>query len=291
VKGFFMADIPKGLESLLGRKPSSAANQVQTMPVDILEPNPYQPRQDFSEVSLNELASSIRRNGLIQPIVVSQRDDKYFVIAGERRLRAAKLANLTHVPVVFREASERDMLLVALIENLNRDDLNPVDEAWAYKRLSEEFNLTQQDIADHVSKSRSHVANSMRLLGLTVLVQNLVSSGRLSGMHARILLQLKDADVQDMLAVRAVKENLSVRQLEALVGQLLAPRQKKTRTPSGSSDEYKVLAADLTKKIGRRIWIQAYGKKGKEKGRVSVEFQSPRDYIEIQSFMLKYLKK
>jgi len=187
------------------------------LPIDELVPNPYQPRRDFKEEELRELAESIRLHGMLQPIVVRERNGRYEIIAGERRWRAAKLAGLDRVPVIIREVEdEREMLVFALVENLQREDLNPVERALALKRLKEEFNATDAEIGSVIKKSRSAVTNTLRLLELPEEVLTLLAEGRISEGHARVLLRLKDPRRQIEWANRVVAEGISVRQLERL---------------------------------------------------------------------------
>ncbi|MBN1808890.1 MAG: ParB/RepB/Spo0J family partition protein [Planctomycetes bacterium] len=284
-----MANIPRGLEALLGKKPAGGSESISYIATAQLKANPFQPRSSFPAESLAELAQSIKTSGILQPIVITERSGEYVVVAGERRLRAAEMAGLKEVPAVIRATSDKDMLILALLENLHRDDLNILEEAAAYDRLGTEFELSQAALADLVSKSRSHVANTLRLLKLPASVRDMLAQGLLSTMHARSLLSLKDTRLQEALAIRAVKEKLTVRELNALVEQLAQPRQRARRS-TRSPGPYSALAAELTGKLGRRVWIQAYGKEGKEKGRLSLEFFSPADFAALQEALVKHLK-
>ena len=185
------------------------------IPVDEVVPNPYQPRRNFSEEELRELAESIRAHGMLQPIVVRERDGRYEIIAGERRWRAAKLAGMDRVPAIIREVeSEEEMLVFALVENLQREDLNPVEKALALKKLKEDFNATDQEIGRIIGKSRSAVTNTLRLLDLPEDVLLLLSEGKISEGHARVLLRLDDPEQQVLWAKKVVEEGMSVRELE-----------------------------------------------------------------------------
>ena len=182
-----------------------------------MEPNRNQPRQKFDEEALQELAESIRQFGVLQPLIVQKRKDYYEIIAGERRWRAAKLAGLKEVPVVIRDMSEQEIMEISLIENIQRENLNPIEEAAAYKKLLEEFGLKQEEVAERVAKSRTAVTNSMRLLKLDERVQQMVIDGMLTTGHARALLAIEDPEVQFQTAVRVYNEKMSVRDVEKLV--------------------------------------------------------------------------
>ena len=185
-----------------------------------IEPNREQPRKHFDEEALNELAESIKHYGLISPILVQDKKDHYEIIAGERRWRAAKIAGLKEVPVIIREYTEREIAEIALIENVQREDLNPIEEAMGYKRLIEEFDLKQEEVAECVSKSRSAITNSLRLLKLSEEVQKYLVDGELSMGHARALLAVEDSEKQTFLAKKIINEKLSVRDVEKLVKNL-----------------------------------------------------------------------
>lgn len=209
------------------------SHAVQEIPIDRIEPNPLQPRLDFSEEDLEELAESIRQHGLIQPITVRQVGDKYQLIAGERRWRAAKRAGLTHLPAYIRTADSTEMLAFALVENVQRQNLNPIELALAYKRLMEECGLTQEQVAQYVGKSRPAVANTLRLLRLPPEIQKALKEGTLTEGQARPLLALDSPDLQLQLFHEILKKGLNARQIEALVAQHTTPRPKKTaREPS-----------------------------------------------------------
>lgn len=283
-----MPNVSKGLEALLGRKPADEAQQIVQIPIKDLSPNPYQPRASFPETALHELAESIKSSGVLQPIVATRRDDKLVVVAGERRLRAAELAGLDRVPVIIRDTSPKDLVILALIENLHREDLTVVEEAKAYKRLWEEFDISQDAIAGLIKKSRSHVTNTVRLLALPQAVQDLLSSGLITPVHARMLLPLDDPKLQVALAERVVREKFTVRDLEALITQIVVPKTRRKPTIK-STDTYKAIAANMSQRMGRRVWIRAYGPEGKERGRVSIEFSSPDDFNRVQELLLRAL--
>ncbi|MDE3068316.1 MAG: ParB/RepB/Spo0J family partition protein [Verrucomicrobiota bacterium] len=206
--------------------------RVQRAPLDRIRPCPLQPRKDFSAEALNELADSIRERGIVQPLIVRERNGFFELIAGERRWRAAQLLNLPEVPVITREADDRAVLELALIENLQRENLNPIEEAHGYAQLTEQFQLTQEDIAGRVGKSRAAVANALRLLKLPQTVQNFVRDGRLSVGHAKVILGLADEKGQKLAAERVVKDGLNVRQTEGLVAKLQRRGARRTE-PAG----------------------------------------------------------
>jgi ParB family chromosome partitioning protein len=194
--------------------------RVQNVPLNRIRPSALQPRKQFSEESLKELADSIREQGIVQPLIVRPRGEFFELIAGERRWRAAQLLHLPEVPIIAREADDRSVLELALIENLQRENLNPIEEAHGYAQLAEQFQLTQEEISTKVGKSRAVVANALRLLKLPQAVQNLVREGQLSVGHAKVILSLSDEKIQSLAAERVVKEALNVRQTEGLVAKL-----------------------------------------------------------------------
>jgi ParB family transcriptional regulator, chromosome partitioning protein len=208
--------------------PSAAdtRERVQNVPLNRIRPSALQPRKQFSEESLKELADSIREQGIVQPLIVRPRGEFFELIAGERRWRAAQLLHLSDVPIIAREADDRTVLELALIENLQRENLNPIEEAHGYAQLAEQFQLTQEEISTKVGKSRAVVANALRILKLPHAVQNLVREGQLSVGHAKVILSLPDEKIQSLAAERIVKEALNVRQTEGLVAKLQMPAGK-----------------------------------------------------------------
>ena len=232
------------------------------VPIDQIRPNPHQPRATFSEQQIEELADSIREKGVLQALLVRRVGGHFELIAGERRLRAAQRAGLTHLPVTLREADDRESLELALIENLQRENLNPVEEARAYQRLADEFGLTQEEIAKRVGKSRSAVANSLRLLQLPSDVRGQLETGILSAGHARSLLALGSVEVQGEVARDVVKRRLSVRDTERLVRERSKPGQDVNRS---------AIESDLSRSLGTRVRLhQAKG----GVGRIEIEFYS-----------------
>ena len=274
--------VPRGLEALLARTAQAPAS-VSSLPVDALQPNPYQPRTDTGRRDLEELVQSIRREGVIQPIIVAPRGGRNIIVAGERRWRAAREAGLTEVPVVFREVSDQQMLICALVENVQRTDLSAIEEAKAYDRLREEFGFSLEEIADLVGKSRAHISNLLRLLGLPESVQGLIHHGVLSPGHGKALLALQDMELAERLGKTAAERRLSVRETERLVGELLSPRPRAAGGRRGAhADPVARLAAEMSERFGRRVWIHVRGKGQRQHGRICLAFHSPDDFAELR---------
>lgn len=245
-----------------------------------VEPNPDQPRKDFNEEQLNELAESIRQFGILQPLLVQKKGDMYEIIAGERRWRAAKLAGLKEVPVVVREYSEQQAVEIALIENVQREDLNPIEEALAYQRLMQEFHLKQEEIAERVSKNRSTITNSMRLLNLVPEVQQMLVNNEITSGHARALLSIENEKKQVELAKQIVKEQMSVRQVEKAVKLLAkAPREKKQKQNDEALELiFRNLEDRMKTVMGTKVNIS---RKDKNKGRIEIEYYSQSELERI----------
>ena len=245
-----------------------------------VEPNREQPRKNFDEDALQELADSIKQFGLLQPILVQDRKDYYEIIAGERRWRAAKLAGLKDVPVIIRNYTEQEIVEISLIENIQREDLNPIEEAQAYKRLLTEFHLKQDEVAERVSKSRAAVTNSIRLLKLNEDVQRMVVDEMISTGHARALLALESKDAQAEAAVKVFDEKLSVRETERLVKELLNPVQKKEEKPKNQAEElvYKNLEEKIKQIIGSKV---AINRRTDNKGKIEIEYYSQEELERI----------
>lgn len=238
-----------------------------------IEPNVSQPRKMFDEEQLGELAESIRRYGVLQPLLVQKKDDRYELIAGERRWRAAKLAGLREVPVIVREYTRQQTMEIALIENVQRADLNPIEEAKAYQMLIQEFGLRQEDVAERVAKNRATITNSMRLLKLDERVQEMLIQNRITGGHARALLSLEDGEKQYQLALKTVENHLSVREVERLVKELLKPKKAKKKMDSERDLEifFKDVEEKLKTVMGTKVSIN---RKDKNKGRIEIEYYS-----------------
>ena len=253
-------------------------------PVNAISPNPKQPRTHWDEDEIQALAASIREVGILQPIVVRRAGQGYELVAGERRLRAAKVAGLATVPVVVRDTGDADLLREALIENIHREDLGPIELAEAFRALLEELGLKQEDLADRVGVSRSHIANTIRLLQLPTETQQLLADGRIQAGHARALLSLGDAEAQNALALRVAAEDLSVRETEELVRRYVEGPPKKEEAPAkeakaGSDPSMGEVEEILSEQLATRVQIQM----GKKRGRVIIEFGSPDDLERIVS--------
>lgn len=276
----------RGLSALIPSAPEAGepVSGLLEVPVNAVGPNPKQPRTKFDDEAIASLAASIREVGILQPIVVRRAGDgRYEVIAGERRLRAAKLAGLATVPVVLRDSEDADLLREALIENIHREDLNPIEQAEAFRQLLEELGLKQDQLAERVGVSRSHIANTIRLLALPLEVQQLLTDERISAGHARALLALGDKDAMTSLALRVAAEDLSVRQTEEAVRRFVeAPRPKQEGTAKAEPQTDTTLAEVeeiLSEQLATRVTIQM----GSKRGRVVIEFGSADDLERIVS--------
>lgn len=257
-----------------------------TMKITKIEPNRSQPRKNFDEQALKELADSIKKVGVISPILVQKKEDRYIIIAGERRWRAAKLAGLKEVPVIVREYTEREIAEIALIENIQREDLNPIEEASAYKRLIEEFHLKQEEVAECVSKSRSAVTNSLRLLKLPEEVQQLVMENALSMGHARALLAIEDREKQLALAQRVIDENLSVRDIEKLVKAAEKPAKEKAALDEQLQTIYASYEERMKQALATKVAISPSSKK-KGAGKLEIDFYSADDFERIVEKLMR----
>ena len=262
--------IPNALGETKTKKETAAKSKTETtegeepqtlVKITKVEPNREQPRKNFDEDALQELADSIKQFGLLQPILVQDRKDYYEIIAGERRWRAAKLAGLKEVPVIIRNYTEQEIVEISLIENIQREDLNPIEEAQAYKRLLTEFHLKQDEVAERVSKSRTAVTNSLRLLKLDPRVQQMMVDEMISAGHARALLAISDVEKQYSVAMRIFDEKLSVRETEKLVKTILNPSKKKETSSSDSAEDaiYESLEEKM-KNITGKIEIEYYSR-------------------------------
>lgn len=249
-----------------------------------IEPNKGQPRKNFNEDALEELADSIKQFGLIQPIVVQKRDGYYEIIAGERRWRAAKKAGLKEVPVIIRDYTDEEMMEIALIENLQREDLNPIEEAQAYKKLINDYKLKQDEIAEKVSKSRVAITNSMRLLKLSEKVQDMIVDEMISSGHGRALLALNDKKMQEELANRIFDEKLSVRETEQIVKALNNPKEKKKKEEYSDNFVYEKIENEFKEIIGTNVSIK---RKSQDKGKIEIEYYSTEDLERIIDLMKK----
>lgn len=255
------------------------SNGERIMKISMIEPNREQPRKKFDEDALQELSESIKQYGILQPLLVSDKKDYYEIVAGERRWRAAKMAGLKEVPVVVKEFSTQEIVEISLIENIQREDLNPVEEAMAYKRLIDEFHLKQDEIAERVSKSRTAVTNSMRLLKLDSRVQQMMVDEMISAGHARAILAISDPEQQYNAAMKVFDEKLSVRETEKLVKSILTPTKKKPVVSNPTEDAiYESLEEKMKGITGTRVFIH---RKKNNKGKIEIEYYSRDDLDRI----------
>jgi ParB family chromosome partitioning protein len=281
----------KGLKALIPDLEPMADEPVHTLPTAKIRPNPYQPRKRFDPIKMGELVSSIREHGIIQPIVVRSLGEAYQIVAGERRWRAAKEVGLADLPAVVREFTDLQVMEIALIENLQREDLNPIEEAQAYKRLIDGFNLTQEQLAQRMGKSRPAIANALRLLNLSPEVLEHVSRGTITAGHAKVLLAIEDEGQQIEMAQRIIGEGLSVREVEALIHG--AAEKKKTSVSRGTSRikkqpaEIRELENQLSMALGTRVNLKHGGKKGK----IEIEYYNDLDLERIASIIIKEKRK
>jgi ParB family chromosome partitioning protein len=249
-----------------------------TVPINSIDPNPLQPRRIFQGERLAELAQSIRANGIIQPLVLRKAGDRYQLVAGERRWRAAKLAGLEHVPVVVREIPDDRLLEITLVENIQREDLNPIETANAFSRLSTELSLSAEEIGQRTGKDRTTIANSLRLLQLPPDLQQLVSERRLSAGHARCLLSLPNADLQREVAEKSVAQGWSVRQMERTTQKMMEGREAKHVEEVAIDPNVKAAIEEMSRVLGTKVKIV---EKAKQKGRIEIEYYSADDLDRI----------
>ena len=280
----------KGLDSLIPEKKETKTKQEkpakageQMIKLSLIEPNREQPRRMFEEDSLLELADSIKQYGVLQPLLVQKKDDFYEIIAGERRWRAAKLAGIKEVPVIVRKYTEQEMVEIALIENIQRENLNPIEEAMAFKRLLEEFSLKQDEVAERVSKSRTAVTNSMRLLKLDERVQQMIIDDMISTGHARTLLAIEDKEQQYILANKIFDEKLSVRETEKLIKDLKKPKKEKIKPVIENDFIYRDSEEKLKSKMGTKVSVN---NKANGKGRIEIEYYSEKEFERIFDLLM-----
>ncbi len=281
----------RGLNALIPSAPpaeqsSSAADPEtggQSVPVTAIQPNPHQPRTVMDPEKLAELAASIQEHGLIQPLIVTQQGDHYILIAGERRWRAAQQAGLAIVPVIIKEATPQEMLELAIIENIQRADLNPLEEAYAYQQLIDDFGLIQEEVAKRVGKGRSTVANLVRLLNLPPNIQQAVSDGEISGAHGRALLPLPTPEAQTAAMNQIIKHALNVRQTEALVKKLLADKKPPPKPRHVLPPELADLQRQFADSLGTRVNIEKSGKGG----RVVIHYYNDEDLQAIYDTIVR----
>ena len=247
--------------------------------ISLVEPNRNQPRKEFDKESLSELANSIKQYGILQPIIVQKNGDMYEIIAGERRWRAAKEAGLTEVPVIVRDYDKQKVMEISIIENIQREDLNPIEEAMAYQSLMEEYGLKHDELAEKVSKNRSTITNSMRLLKLSKNIQQMLIDGRISTGHAKVLLSVEDINEQEKIAQELIDKSLSVRELEKLVKKYMKPRKKKDdKDDKDYSLFYREYEDRLKDILGTKVQINT---KDKNKGRIEIDYYSAAELERI----------
>ena len=269
------------------KKEDQVKSGVQMLKINMVEPNRDQPRKYFEEDALLELADSIKQFGILQPLIVRKRKDYYEIIAGERRWRAAKIAGIKEVPVIIKEYTDQEIVEIGLIENIQRENLNPIEEAMAYKRLLEEFNLKQDEVAERVSKSRTAVTNSMRLLKLDSKVQQMIIDDMITTGHARALLAIDDPELQYTLASQIFDEKLSVRETEKLVKEIKNPKKPKEKKVVENSFIYRDLENKMKDIFGTKVSISS---KGKGKGKIEIEYYSD-DELEQMFEMIMSIKR
>ena len=283
--------IPESLGSVSSKKAEPKARQEKTeklegetiVNITKVEPNREQPRKNFDEDALEELAESIKQFGLLQPILVQDRKSYYEIIAGERRWRAAKKAGLKEVPVIIKNLTHQEIVEISLIENIQRENLNPIEEAMAFKRLLEEFHLKQDEVAERVSKSRTAVTNSMRLLKLSDKVKQMIIDDMISTGHARALLAIEDEEQQYLLATKIFDEKLSVRETEKLVKSLKNPKKEVKKTTPEHQFIYNDIAEKMKSIMGTKVNINA---KANGKGKIEIEYYSEEELERIYDLMM-----
>ena len=280
----------KGIDSIIPKGPAVKTNK-KMIPDDItntdkvvsikitdIERDKDQPRKNFSEDELNELADSIKEHGIFQPLLVTKKDDYFEIIAGERRWRAAKIAGLKEVPCLVKEYTDQEKAEIQIIENLQRENLNPIEEAAAYKKLIEEFHLKQDELAERIGKKRTTITNTMRLLNLSPQVQEMLIEEKLTQGHARALLAIEDEKEQYDLAQRVFDERLSVREIEKEVKALNKPKKEKKLTPEALDLIYRGLEDRIREKLGAKVKINP---KDEQKGKIEIEYFSQNELEEI----------
>ncbi|CAM5798082.1 MULTISPECIES: ParB/RepB/Spo0J family partition protein [Brevibacillus] len=267
----------KGLNALITSNMIEEEEHVLEIPVADIRPNPYQPRKEFESSAIEELAQSIKEHGIIQPLIVRKSIKGYELVAGERRLRAAKSLGLKKVAAVVKDYSDQQLMEIALIENLQRENLNPLEEAEAYEKLISHHSYTQEQLAKKIGKSRPHVANMLRLLQLPEQIRKMVSASDLSMGHARALLGVEKEELQLQLAKEAVKKGLSVRQLEELVKQANVSRETSKKKPLKKEPQLIQLEERLRSRLGTSVKI----KKGTKRGKIEIDFYSQEDLQRI----------
>lgn len=271
----------KGLNAFFNNAETESEETVQEVKIKDIRPNPYQPRKVFEKEAIEELKQSILEHGILQPIIVRKSIKGFEIVVGERRYRAAKEANLEKVPVVVRELTEQQMMELAVLENLQREDLTPIEEAAAYQLLMEKLKVTQEELAKRLGKSRPHIANHVRLLSLPPKIQGLISDGKISMGHGRALLGLRKKEKLQALVEKTVKDGLNVRQLEQLIQQM-NDVSRETKKPAVQKDIFiKERESSLRERFGTTVHI----KQSKNKGKIEIEFFSKEDLERIMELL------
>lgn len=265
----------------VAERPEATAGVVSEVEIEQIEPNPYQPRLQFREEALNELAQSIRSSGIIQPLVLRRHGDRYQLIAGERRWRAAQQAGLKHVPAIVRDIPESQALEITLVENLQREDLSPIEQARAFLRLTDEFGLTQEEVARRTGKDRATVANTLRLLKLDRNLQEMIDQGRLSAGHGRALLAIEDLKLRQALAHRAARGRMNVRQLERFA---VRREAKNVVPPTPVDPNIRAALEELQRTLGTRVVLRP--RRGKQPGLLAIEYYDDKQLIGLYDRLL-----
>jgi len=273
----------KGLEALIPKAEHKEKGLVIEMDVESLTPNIFQPRKNFDKEKMEELKGSIKKHGIIQPIVVRKIANGYEIVAGERRLKAAKEIGLKKIPAIIKSINNEKSLEIALVENIQREDLNPVEQANAFKRLIDEFKLTQQELAEATGKSRALVTNTIRLLKLNPEIQKNISEGKISFGHAKLLLSIEDEEVQKAVCDRIIANDLSVRDTERLIKNIEKVQKKQFKVKNITIERFPEVEGKLRDILGTKISILYDGKKGN----ISIEFYSKEDLRRIAGLLLK----
>jgi len=273
----------KGLEALIPKAEHKEKELVIEMDIESLTPNLFQPRKNFDKEKMEELKGSIKKHGIIQPIVIRKMANGYEIVVGERRLKAAKEIGLKKIPAIIKTFNNEKSLEIALVENIQREDLNPVEQANAFKRLIDEFNLTQQELAEATGKSRALVANTIRLLKLNPEIQKNISEGKISFGHAKLLLSIEDEEVQRAVCDRIIANDLSVRDTERLIKNIEKAQKKQFKVKNITIERFPDVEGKLRDVLGTKISILYDGKKGK----ISIDFYSKEDLRRIAGLLLK----
>ena len=273
----------KGISALIPEKESARKEEIAYVQTEQIKPNPFQPREDFDQEGLDELAQSIREKGVIQPLLVRRRGDNYELIAGERRLRACQMLNIKEVPIIVKNVEDQDSLELALIENIQRQELNPIEEAHAFSYLIEKFNITQEKISETLGKSRATITNTLRLLKLPQEIQLEMKKGRIGFAHGRALLELEDANEQRRLAQEIISKGLSLRELEVMLKSRRGRSGKRLVRPKITDPFLTVKENQLQQILATKVKVT----KRSKRGNITIEFYSPEDLERIVNIIIR----